>query len=343
MFDKVGFRRAVPRIARRTFAILSTALCTIGFGSATASAQNYPERNITLIVPFAAGGASDISSRIMAEVMSRQLGQSIIVENVAGAGGATGSLRGKTAKPDGYTIGFGRMGTHAAAVATSPNLPYDPRSDYDFLGIHLNTPNLLIVRKNFPANTLQEFIAYAKEKRKDLKMGHNGLGSLSHLTCLLFFQLIDVEPTYVVYRGFGQTINDILSGAIDGTCDLVASVSPHVTGGSVKAFGLADDVRSPALPDVPTAAEGGLPAFKAISWLGLYAPKGLPPPILAKLREAVANTLDDPWIQKRFVDLGGTVPKPGDRGGDRMLEIVKSDVTRWSEVVKKAGGVEGQK
>ena len=342
---RVSFNaRTARRHTRRVGAALGTTLLiaglTTGVAPGQASAQTFPERSITLIVPFAAGGASDVSSRIMGEAMSTQLGQSVVIENVAGAGGATGSLRGKNAKPDGYTIGFGHMGTHAASVATSPKLPYDPRTDYDYLGIHLITPNLLIVRKDFPAQTLQEFIAYAKDKRKGLKMAHNGLGSLSHLTCLLFFQQIDVDPTYVVYRGFGQTINDILSGAVDGTCDLVASVSPHVTGGSVRAFGVAADTRSPVLPDVPTATEGGLPSFKAESWLGLYAPKGLPPAVLARLREAQLKSLDDPVVQKKFFDLGGSVPKQADRGGDRMLEIVKSDVTRWTEVVKKAGGVE---
>lgn len=321
------------------------ALAGLALAAATApaAAQSFPDRPITLIVPFAAGGASDVSARIMGESMGKILGQSVVIENVAGAGGATGSLRGKNATPDGYTIGFGHMGTHAASVATSPKLPYDPRKDYDYLGIHLVTPNMVIVRKDFPADTLQAFIAYAKDKKKGLKMGHNGLGSLSHLTCVLFFQLIEVEPTYVVYRGFGQTINDILSGAIDGTCDLVASTSPHVKGGSVKGFGIAADTRSPVLPDVPTATEGGLPEFKAESWLGLYAPKNLPPAVLAKLRDAALKALDDPIVQQKFLDLGGTVPKQADRGGARMQEIINADVVRWSEVVRKAGGVEEKK
>jgi putative tricarboxylic transport membrane protein len=264
----------------------------------------------------------------------------IIVENVAGAGGATGSLRGRNAKPDGYTIGFGHMGTHAAAVSTNPKLPYDPRTDFDYLGIHLVTPHLIIVRKDFPAQTLQEFVAYAKAKGKDLKMGHNGAGSLAHLTCLFFFQLVGAEPTYVVYRGFGQTINDILSGSIDGTYDLIASGREHVVGGSVRGFGVAAVERSPLLPDVPTSKEGGVSEFIIESWLGLYAPKGLPPQILAKLRETAAAALEDPLVQKRFPEIGGNVPKKEDRGGERMLEIVKSDVDRWGEVVRKAGGIE---
>lgn len=330
--------RATHAHSLRAISILAFGFLASILAPLSAFAQNWPERSITLIVPFAAGGAADVSSRIMAEAMAKQLGQSVIVENVAGAGGATGSLRGKNATPDGYTIGFGHMGTHAAAVATNPKLPYDPRTDFDYLGIHLVTPNLMLVRKDFPAQTLQEFVAYAKAKGKDLKMGHNGAGSLAHLTCLLFFQLAGVDPTFVTYRGFGQTINDILSGSIDGTCDLVASARGQVLGGSVRAFGLAAAERTPLLPDVPTSKEGGMPDFIAESWLGLHAPKGLPPQILAKLRAAVAAALEDPFVQKKFPDIGGSVPRKEDRGGDRMLEIIKGDVVRWSEVVKKAGG-----
>ena len=152
------------------------------------------------------------------------------------------------------------MGTHAASISTNPKLPYDPRTDFDYLGIHLVTPNIMIVRKGFPANTLEEFVAYAKAKGKDLKMGHNGAGSLAHLTCLFFFQLAGAEPTYVVYRGFGQTINDILSG--------VAAVE-----------------RTPLLPDVPTSKEAGLPEFQASAWNALFAPKGTPKSILDKLTD----------------------------------------------------------
>src|SRR5215510_2071755 len=310
--------------------VLATSLMLASLPMPQGLAQIWPERSLTLIVPFAAGGASDVSSRIMAEAMSKQLGQSIIIENVAGAGGATGSLRGKNAKPDGYTIGFAHMGTHAASVSTNPKLPYDPRTDFDYLGIHLMTPHLIVVRKDLPTHTLQEFIAYAKAKGKDLKMGHNGAGSLAHLTCLFFFQLAGAEPTYVVYRGFGQTINDILSGSIDGTCELIASAREHVVAGSVRGFGVAATERSELLPEVPTSREGGLPDFIIESWLGLYAPKGLPPPILSRLRQAAVAALDDPLVQKRFPEIGGTLPKGEDRGGERMLQLVKSDVVRWA-------------
>lgn len=327
-------------LARRIFPGGLSAVIAAGLVAGPAWAQAYPERNVTLIVPFAAGGAADVSARIMADAMSKILGATLVIENTAGAGGATGTLRGKNATPDGYTIGLGHMGTNAAAVATNPKLPYDPRTDFDYLGLINLTPNLLIVRKDLPVSTLQEFTAYAKAKGKDLKMGHNGIGSLAHLTCLVYFQLIDVEPTYVVYRGFGQTINDILVGAIDGTCDLTASVAGHAQGGSVKVFGVASDARTPALPHASTAAEEGLPGFKVESWLGLYAPKGVPGPILEKLREAVLKSQEDPMVEKRFADIGGAVPPRNKRGSEYMTRLVASEVTRWVEVVKKSGAVE---
>ncbi len=308
--------------------------------TATAMAQAYPERTITLIVPFAAGGASDVSSRIMGESMSKVLGQTIVIENVAGAGGATGSMRGKNAKPDGYTIGFGHMGTHAAAKVTNPKLPYDPRTDFDYLGIHLVTPNIMVARKDFPAENLKEFVSQAKAKGGELRMAHNGAGSLSHLTCLRFFQIINVQPTYVTYRGYGQTINDIMASKVDGTCELIASAQGHVSSGAVKGFGVADTKRWAALPNIATAAEEGVPEFKIESWLGLYAPLGLPAPVKAKLVEAYDKALEDPEVQQKFLNIGGTVPRKEIRGGAKMLEIIKADIDLWADVVSKAGGVE---
>jgi tripartite-type tricarboxylate transporter receptor subunit TctC len=291
-----------------------------------------------MIVPFAAGGAADVTGRILGEGMSKHLGQTIVIENVAGAGGSTGSLRGKNAKPDGYTIGLGHLGTHGAAMATNPKLPYDPRKDFDYLGIVNTSANLMISRKDFPANTLQEFIAEAKKRGKDLKIAHNGLGALSHLTCLQFFQLIGTEPTYVVYRGFGQVVNDLLAGKIDGTCDLVASAAGHIRGGSIKGFGITTPERAPAVPDIPTSKESGLPGFTVQSWLGLYAPKGLPEPILARLRETVEKTLADPEVASKLANIGGGIPPPELRGHANMANRVAYEVETWTEIIRKAGG-----
>jgi tripartite-type tricarboxylate transporter receptor subunit TctC len=257
----------------------------------------------------------------------------VIVENIAGAGGATGSARVKNARPDGYTIGLGSMGTHAAAVQLNPKLPFDPKADFDYLGLVSITPNTLFVRKDFPASTLKEYVAYARAKGKDLKLGHSGIGSAPHITIVLLSQLIGIEPTMVSYRGFGQTINDILSGTIDGSCDLVAAVSGHVQGGSVKALVVAADERSPAVPGVPTSTEAGLPEFKAETWTGLYAPKGTPSAARAKLSEAVAKTLADPASVKRLAVIGAGVPKPERQGGVYMQNLVVSEVDRWRKIL----------
>lgn len=308
---------------------IAVALANIG----AALAQDYPSRPITIIVPFAAGGAADAIGRIMADGMSKHIGQPVVVENVGGAGGATGSARVKNAKADAYTIGLGSMGTHAASVQINPKLPFDPRIDFDYLGIVSSTPNILFVRKDFPATTLKEYIAYAKAKGKDLKLGHSGIGSAPHITIVLLSQLIGVEPTMVAYRGGSQTINDILSGAIDGSCDLVAAISGHVQGGSVKALVVAADERSPVVPDVPTAKEAGLPEFTVETWTGLYAPKGTPPALLAKLSEAIAKTLADPASVKRLADIGAGVPKPERQGGAYMQKLVVSEVDRWRKIL----------
>ena len=303
--------------------------------AAPVAAQKFPERPLTLIVPFAAGGAADTTGRIMADAMSRHLGQNIIVENIGGAGGATGSVRGKNANPDGYTIGLGHMGTHGAAVATNPKLPHNPKTDFSYLGLVAVTPNIIFVRNNFPAKDLKEFITYARDKQDNIKFGHSGIGAASHITCVLFFQLIGVKPTYVAYTGFGQTINDIMSQNLDGSCDLVASVSGQVNGGLTRALVMAAEERSATVPNVPAAKEAGLPEFKAETWTGLYAPKNTPPEILAKLQDAVARSLADPAVQKRLNDIGARAPRASEQGGAYMQNLVNSEVDRWVAILAK--------
>ena len=302
-----------------------------------AEAQTYPNRTVTLVVPFAAGGGADATGRIITDAMAKHLGQSIVVENVTGAGGAIGSTRVKNATADGYTIGLGSVGTLAASVAINPKLKFDSRQDFEYLGLVNTTPNIVFVRKDFPANTLSEFIDYAKAKGRDLKMGHSGIGATSHITCVLLFQLIGAQPTYVTYRGYAQTINDILSGSIDGSCDLVTSVSGQISAGAVKAFATAADERSPALPAVPTAKEAGLPEFKVETWMGLFAPKATPAPVLARLKDALEKSLIEPAVQKRFAEIGAAVPKPDRQGGEYMLKLIGSEVDRWSSIFKNAG------
>lgn len=269
--------------------------------------------------------------------MGKYLGKSVVVENVGGAGGATGTARVKAAAPDGYTLGLGHTGTLAAAVTVTPRLPHNPKADFSYLGLAASTPNIIFVRKDFPASNLKEFIAVAREKKDKLTMGHSGNGAASHITCLLFFGLIDAKPTYVAYRGFGQTINDIASGMIDGSCDLVASVAGQVQSGLVKAFVVSAKDRSETLPDVPTSAEAGLPEFQAETWTGLFAPKATPKPILDILQGALAKALDDPDVKKRLNSIGARAPRPDERGGAYMQKLVEGEIDRWAEILNRAG------
>lgn len=313
---------------------LSLALGLIAAMGASAQAQKFPEKPITLVVPFAPGGAADVTARIVAGGMQKVLGQAIIVENVGGAGGAIGGAKVKNAKPEGYTIGLGHMGTHAAAVPVNPQLPYDPRKDFNYLGLVAVTPNIIFVRNDFPAKDLKEFAAYAKAKGKDLKMGHSGNGAASHITCVLYFKLIGAEPTYVAYRGFGQTINDIMAGNVDGSCDLVASVAGHVKGGKTRALVVAAKERAPQVPDVPTAAEAGQPDFIAETWTGLYAQKAVPAETLATLQDAVKKALVDPDVVARLKDIGARTPTAEEHGGPVMQKIVETDTARWIKVLE---------
>jgi tripartite-type tricarboxylate transporter receptor subunit TctC len=301
------------------------------------AAQSFPDRTVTIVVPFTPGGAADSTGRIMAEGLTKYLGQSTIVENASGAGGTIGVAKVKNAAPTGYTIGLGHMGTNAASVATVANLPFDPVNDFEYLGLVSTTPNVVFVGNHVPVNTLADFIAYAKSKGNDLKMGHNGLGSASHITCVLFFQLIGTEPTYVPYRGFGQGVQDMLGGRLDGSCDLVASVAPHAKTGALKVLTVSTETRSTALPSVPTSTEAGLPDFKAETWTGLFAPKGTPAAILAKLRDGVAQTLADPTTATKLATIGAELPLPKSQGGPSMQSLVASEVTRWNGIMKKAG------
>ena len=316
-------------------AFLAAALLCAGF--APAGAQTFPERPITMIVPFAAGGAADATGRILAEGMSRSLGKSIVVENVGGAGGATGSARVKNAQPDGYTIGLGHTGTLAAAVTVTPKLPHNPKADFAYLGVVASTPNVIFVRKDFPAATAQEFITLAQQKKSDITFGHSGNGAASHITCLFFFGLIKVSPTYVPYRGFGQTVNDVISSKIDGSCDLVASVAGQAQSGLVRALVVATKERSPTLPDVPTAVEAGIPEFQAETWTGLFVPANTPAPIRDILEKAGATALSDPEVGKRLTTIGARVPNADERGGTTMQKLVNSEIDRWAEILNKAG------
>src|SRR5262249_414551 len=270
----------------------------------TAWAQNYPTRPVTIIVPFAAGGATDVVGRIIAEHLSRTLGQTFVIENVTGAGGTTGTTRTMRSSPDGYTIQVGQMGTHAAAVAFYPNLAYKPDVDFEPIVMIAGLPIVLTARKDFPAADLKEFIRYVQANPAKINAAHAGVGSITHTTCLLLHSLLGVQPTFVPFNGAAPAMNALLAGQVDYICNAIPDAVGHVHGGTAKGYVITTAERSPILPDVPTSKEAGLPAFDASAWNALFAPKGTPVTVVNLLAAALDKALDDENVRKRLLDLG---------------------------------------
>src|SRR3954451_23733114 len=252
------------------------ALVALAVASLPSAAQNYPSRNITMIVPYPAGGPSDVVARIVAEGMRKQLGETIVIENVGGAGGTVGTGRAAGATPDGYTLLSASMGSHVAAPALFPNLKYDSTKDFEPIGLVSNAPAALVVKKDFPAKDLKEFIAYVKKNGAQVNQAHGGIGSSSHMACLLLNNEAGLKPNSVAYKGTGPALNDLVGGHVDYFCEQVVSVAPSAKGGNIKAFVVSGDVRSAALPDVPSAKEAGLPGFGISIWSAVFAPKNTP-------------------------------------------------------------------
>jgi tripartite-type tricarboxylate transporter receptor subunit TctC len=320
-----------------------TLIAALAFGlslsSALALAQAYPSRPVTIIVPFAAGGPTDIIARIVGEYYSKALGQQFVVENVAGAGGTTGITRGAQSKPDGYTIMMGHMGTHGAAPALYANLKYDPTKDFEPIGLAAGTPILIVARKDFPAANMKEFVARIKDPAAKAKQAHAGVGSVSFTTCTLLTSQVGVKNIVVAYRGTGPALNDLVGGQVDYMCDQIVNLVSQVQGGAVKAYAIATPERSPALPDVPTTKEAGFPDYQVSAWNALFAPKGTPKDIVAKLNETLVKALDDPATRKRLLELGSIIPDKAGRSPEELATLVKNEVARWTPILKAAGAV----
>ncbi|MCG7392181.1 tripartite tricarboxylate transporter substrate binding protein BugD [Microvirga sp. ACRRW] len=308
-----------------------------GLAATGAQAQNYPTRPITMIVPFAAGGPTDVVARIVTDHMSRTLGQQIVIENVAGAGGTTGITRAAQSQPDGYTIMMGHMGTHGAAPALYPNLKYDPTKDFAAIGMAAGTPIVIVAKKDFPANDLKGFLDYMKTNAEKVNMAHAGVGSVSHSTGILFNSIIKVKPTMVAYRGTGPALNDLMANTVDYMTDQIVNVAPQIQGGNIKAFAIATPERSPVLPNVPTTKEAGLGDYQVSAWNAVFAPKGTPPDVVKKLNEALVKSLDDENTKKRLLELGGVLPSAEEKTPEGLQKLVDSEVARWTPVLKAAG------
>ena len=314
---------------------LVTAVVAMGLSVTCAAAQSYPTRPVTIVVPFAAGGPTDIIARIVGEYFSKSFGQQFIIENIAGAGGTTGIARGAQAKPDGYTIMMGHMGTHGAAPALYPNLKYDPNKDFEPIGLAAGTPILIVARKDFPAADLKEFIAKAKDTSARISQAHAGVGSVSFTTCMLLSSQLGVKHHRVVaYRGTGPALNDLVGGQVDYMCDQIVNLVEQVKGGAIRAYAIAIPARSPALPEVPTSGEAGLPEYQVSAWNALFAPKGTPKEIVAKLNDTLIKALDNDATRKRLLELGSVIPDKAGRSPQALAELVKSEVARWNPILK---------
>jgi tripartite-type tricarboxylate transporter receptor subunit TctC len=262
-----------------------------------------------------------------------------VIENVAGAGGTTGITRASQAQADGYTIMMGHMGTHGAAPALYPNLRYDPAKDFTPIGLAAGTPILIVAKKDLQPADLKGFIEFAKANATKLNVAHAGVGSVSHTTGVLLNSILGIKPTLVAYRGTGPALNDLMAGTVDYMTDQIVNVAPQIQAGTIKAYAIATPERSPALPDVPTTKEAGLPNYEVSAWNAVFAPKNVPADVAAKLAGALDRALDDETTRKRLLDLGGVIPSKTDRTPAALQKLVESEVARWTPVLKEAGAV----
>lgn len=322
---------------RRLFlAAITSAFVLPGVGFAQ---SDYPNKPINVIVPFAAGGPTDVVARILSEHMSRTLGQQMVVENIGGAGGSTGMTKVATSAPDGYTLGVGNMGTQSAAPALYPNLKYDPATSFAQIGIANYTPQAIVAKKDTAAKNLKEFLEYLKTNSAKLSYGHAGVGSISHVSGTLFNAQFGLKPALVAYRGTAPALNDLVGGQIDYMVDQSLNVIPQIKGDTIKVYAIAAPSRIESLPDVPTTKEAGVD-FIFSAWNAMVAPKGTPQPIVDKLVAALNKALDDPTTVKRYVELGSTAPDAKDRGPEGLQKLVESEVARITPVLKEAMAAE---
>ena len=325
------------KLQRRRFLHLAAGAAVLPFASHGAQAQAYPNRPVTLIVPFPPGAATDVLARLAGDHMSRTLNQQFVVQNISGAGGTVGSTRAMRADPDGYTILMGQMGTHAASVALYPNLPYKPAEDFESIGMVAGFPLLIAAKKDFPAKDLKEFIAYLKANDSKINQGHAGVGSIFFTTCLLLNSILGTKPTMVPFAGGAPARNALGGGQVDFMCADILTGAPQLADGRIKIYALAAPTRNANLPNVPTTAEAGLPEYVVSGWTALFAPKGTPKPIVDQLAAALDKALDDDATRKRMLSLGCDIPDKPKRGPAQLLALVKSEIARWSPIIKAAG------
>ena len=322
------------RIKRWATALL--ALTLLG-AAGTVLAQAYPKKKpITLVVPFSAGGPTDVVARMIAIPMGKALGQTVIVENTLGAGGTIASNRVVKAPPDGYTVLLHHMGM-STAPALYRNLPYDPLNDFEYIGQVLDVPMTLLARKDFPAANLNELLAYVKANKDKVSLANAGMGAVSHLCGMLFQSYVGVEVITVPYKGTGPAMNDLMGGQVDLLCDQTTQTVPIIKDGRVKVYGVTTLQRLSALPDIATLDEQGMKGFEVKVWHGMYAPKGTPKPVMDKLNAALRFAMNDAAVKQRMQELSADIP-PKDKISAKGLKTwLEMEINKWGPVIRKAG------
>jgi tripartite-type tricarboxylate transporter receptor subunit TctC len=316
--------------------VLASSLVALAAFSASASAQQYPTRNVTMLVPYAAGGPTDTVARVVAQAMTKPLGQTVIVENRPSAGGILAPEQVKNAKPDGYTILI-----HHIGMATTPalyrQLRFNPLADFEYIGLINDVPMTLIARGNFPAKDFKEFLEYVKKNKDKVTYAHAGIGAASHLCGMLFMSTIQTDILTVPYKGTAPAMNDLLGGQVDFMCDQTTNTTSQIKSGKVKAYGVTSPKRVPSLQEVPTLDEQGLKGFEVGIWHGLYGPKGLQKPVQEKLVGALQEAVKDAAVQKRFAELGATTYPPEKATPQALQQHLKAEIDKWTPLIKKAG------
>jgi tripartite-type tricarboxylate transporter receptor subunit TctC len=305
--------------------------------SSQANAQKFPDRPMTMIIPFAAGGPTDILGRVVAGRMSELLGQQVVVENVTGAGGMTGSTRVAKAAPDGYQFVLGTVGSAAQGQTLYKHPLYNTVTDFTPVILIAEVPLVLITRKDLPVSNFKEFVAYAKEHQAEMQFGSAGAGSATHLGCVLMNYLIGVKITHVPYRGTGPAMQDLQGGRIDFLCDVMTTAKPPIDGGSVKGLAVFDSKRSSALSNVPTAAEQGAPDLIAYTWNAMFLPKGAPEQIVKTLHDAALAAMHTPAVHDRLTALGAEIVSDDEATPEYLGKFVKSEIAKWAVPIKESG------
>jgi tripartite-type tricarboxylate transporter receptor subunit TctC len=320
---------------RKSFIAAMLAGC-LGWTGA-AQAQDYPNRPVTLIIPFAAGGPTDVLGRVMAARMGEILGQQVVVENVGGAGGMTGSKRVADAAPDGHTFVLGTVGTHAQGQTMYKKPLYNSVEQFTPVALIAEVPIILTVRKDLPVNDFKEFVAYGKANQAKMQFGSAGAGSATHLGCVLLNYVTGLDITHVPYRGTGPAMQDLQGGRIDYLCEIITTAKPQVDGGTVKALAIFDKQRSQALPNLPTAAEQGTQNLEAYTWNAIFLPKNAPEAVVKKLNDAALQAMHTPAVRERLQGLGAQIVSD-DRATPQYLGgFLKSEIEKWAAPIKAAG------